>query len=338
MRRFRTYSWISIAALAVAAFAQPAAAQEELAGFTPPEGWLPPPLNPTGARLETKELGPGVYALLSNQPPVDNSGFIVGERGVLVIDAHINAAMAGQIQAAVRAVTDKPILYLVNTNYHGDHTFGNYAFPAGTTIIAHRKTAEAMRDFEGEKALILLTVGGDRSVFGDVRLRLPDLTFEDSMRVDLGDRVVDLLHFGHGNTPGDTVVYEPTEKVAWTGNLILGEGSIPWAIDGHTRAYRDTIERFATLDVETIIPGHILTSSSDATDKYLRYLDDHIRSVEAAVRSGQTLEETLAALPLNESFLPPSDSPLGALRPIMQGVHLWNIKKTWLELKAEIAQ
>jgi cyclase len=337
MIQIRNYGWMVIAAIAITTFMTQAAAQEDWGGMKPPDGWIPPPLGPAGVRLETKELGPGVYALLSDRPPVDNSGFIVGERGVLVIDAHINAAMAGQIQAAVRRVTDKPILYLVNTNYHGDHTFGNYAFPAETTIIAHSKTAEAMRDFEGEKALLLPAVGGDRSVFGDVRLRLPDLTFEDSMHVDLGDRVVDLLHFGHGNTPGDTVVYEPTEKVAWTGNLILGEGSIPWAIDGHTRAYRDTIERFSKLDVELIIPGHILTSSSETTDKYIRYLDDHISSIEAAVRSGLTLEQTLAALPLDEFFLPPSDSPLSDLRPIMQGLHRWNVKKTWLELKAEIA-
>ena len=89
-----------------------------------PEGFFLPPINPTGATLVTQELSPGVYALLSDKPPVDNSGFVVGKRGVLVIDAHINGEMAGKIQQAVRAVTDKPILYLVNTNFHGDHTFG----------------------------------------------------------------------------------------------------------------------------------------------------------------------------------------------------------------------
>src|SRR6266700_415543 len=92
-----------------------------------PPGFIPPPLNPSGVRLETKELAPGIYGLLSSKPPVDNSGFVVGEHGVLVIDAHINGAMAGLIQTAVRQVTNKPILYVVNTNYHGDHTFGNYA-------------------------------------------------------------------------------------------------------------------------------------------------------------------------------------------------------------------
>src|ERR1700722_11785554 len=120
-----------------------------------PQGFIPPPINPTGTRLETKELAVGVYGLLSDRPPVDNSGFVVGEHGVLVIDAHINGTMAGLIQAAVRQVTNKPILYVVNTNYHGDHTFGNSAFPQETLIVAQQKTAAIMRDFEREKQLLL---------------------------------------------------------------------------------------------------------------------------------------------------------------------------------------
>ena len=107
MRRIGTFSRAALAALVVMVFALPAAAaQQSFGGFEPPAGWLPPPLDPAGVQLQTKELGPGVYALLSSRPPVDNSGFVVGERGVLVIDAHINGAMARQIQAAVRAVTD----------------------------------------------------------------------------------------------------------------------------------------------------------------------------------------------------------------------------------------
>src|SRR5213593_1327375 len=78
-----------------------------------PPGFIPPPLNPSGARLETQELAPGVYGLLSSKLPVDNSGFVVGAHGVLVIDAHINGAMAGRIQTAVRQITNKPILYVV---------------------------------------------------------------------------------------------------------------------------------------------------------------------------------------------------------------------------------
>jgi len=73
----------------------------------PPEGFKMPPIHPRGVQLETKELAPGVYALLSGRPFVDNAGFVVGERGVLVIDANINGTMARQIQDAVRNITPK---------------------------------------------------------------------------------------------------------------------------------------------------------------------------------------------------------------------------------------
>ncbi len=336
--RFAGFAVAAVMTLGIAGgMAGPAAAQQTLfGGFEPPAGWVPPPLDPTGVQLQTQELATGVYALLSNRPPVDNSGFVVGEKGVLVIDAHINGAMARQIQAAVRAVTDLPILYLVNTNYHGDHTFGNYAFPAETKIVAHRKTAEAMRHFEQEKALMLLTVNGNAAVIDDVRLRLPDVTFEESLRIDLGGRVVELHHFGQGNTAGDTVVYVPEARAAWTGNLILGAGSIPWAIEGKTQAYLETVARLAArLDIETIVGGHILLTSGDTLGVYLEYLSWHIQSVQRALDAGKTLEQTLAGSRLDEAYLPPKDSPLAGVRPFMQGVHLWNVKRSYQELKAE---
>ncbi|MFQ5914974.1 MAG: MBL fold metallo-hydrolase [Nitrospinota bacterium] len=332
MKRIKRISQAGLMVLLLMAGAAPAAAQD-FWGFKPPEGWLPPPLNPTGAKLVTKEISPGVYALLSTKLGVDNSGFVVGERGVLVIDAHVNGAMARQIQAAVRKVTAKPIVYLVNTNFHGDHTFGNYAFPPETVIIAHRKTAERMRDFEHEKKLLLQTVDNDATVFADVKLRLPDVVFDDYLRIDLGGRIVELHHFGHGNTPGDTVVYAPAAKAAWTGNLVLGEGTFPWLIEGRAGAYLNTIARFSgTLDVETIVPGHGVMTSGAILSRYLRYLGELIHSVQKAAGAGHTVEETLARTSLGEKYLVPADSPLAPLRPLMAGFHRWNVKRVYLEL------
>ncbi len=337
-KRFR----VGLAALAMAATLSATAdaatdqqvARNPAAAFVPPAGFTMPPLHPTGVDLATKRLGEGVYALISSRPPVDNSGFIVGDKGVLVIDAHINGRMARKIQAAVRAVTDKPILYLVNTNFHGDHTFGNHAFPRETTIVAHRKTAEIMRRFDEEKQFLLGTVKNDQAVYGDAVLRLPDLTFDDHLTIDLGGRVVEIHHFGHGNTPGDTVVYEPTTRTAWTGNLVLGAGTIPWALDGDMPAYLETIGRFAArLDVATIIPGHTAPVSAVIFGTYQRYIHELLAAVRGAVRSGHSLDQTLAALALDESYLPAADSPLAVMRPLMQGFHRWNVKMTYLGRK-----
>ncbi len=306
-----------------------------------PQGFIPPPIKPTGARLETKELAPGVYGLLSNKPPVDNSGFVVGEHGVLVIDAHINGTMAGMIQTAVRQVTDKPILYVVNTNYHGDHTFGNYAFPQETLIVAQQKTAEIMRDFEGEKKFLLPAVDNDPTVFGDVQLRLPDLVLDEYLELDLGGRVLELYHFGHGNTPGDTVVYVPEARVAWTGNLIVGEGNIPFLIEGGAGAYLETIARFThTLEVGTIVPGHGLLTSGAILSRYLPYLSELIESVRKALRAGQSLEEAIAATPLGQQYTQDtagSDSPLVAqFVAFRAGIHRWNVWRTYQGMKGDL--
>jgi cyclase len=308
-----------------------------------PPGFIPPPLNPSGARLETKELAPGVYGLLSSKPPVDNSGFVVGEHGVLVIDAHINGAMAGLIQTAVRQVTNKPILYVVNTNYHGDHTFGNYAFPQETLIVAQQKTAETMRDFEREKQLLLATVDNDPTVFGDVRLRLPDVVLDEYLELDLGGRVVELHHFGHGNTPGDPVVFVPEARVAWTGNLILGEGTIPFLIEGGAGAYLETMAKFThTLEVGTIVPGHGLLTSGAVLGRYLPYLSELIESVRKAIRAGQSLEDTIAATPLGQQYTQDaagSDSPLlSQFVTFRAGVHRWNVWRTYQGMNADAAR
>ncbi len=327
---------VLVALIGLAAADSPASrAPEEstLLDFTDaPAGFLPPPLHPRGVELTTRELAPGVYALLSDRPPVDNSGFVVGERGVLVIDAHINGEMANKIQAAVRRVTDKPILFLVNTNYHGDHTFGNYAFPAETWIIAHRNTAERMRSFAHEKQFMLQTVENDTSVFGDARLRLPDVVFEDFLRLDLGGRVIELHHFGRGNTTGDTVVYVPDAKAAWTGNLVVG-GIIPPVFEGHAEEYLQTIARFAaSLDVQTIVPGHGGLKNGTALSKDMNYLTELLTTVRAAVAAGQGLKETLAQTPISEDYLPPADSPLAQLRPVIQGFHRLAVQLTHQEL------
>ncbi len=298
-----------------------------------PANFIPPPIHPAGAQLQTKQLGDGVYALLSGLPAVDNSGFIVGDRGVLVIDAHINAEMAGQIQDAVRRVTDKPILYLINTNYHGDHTFGNYAFPKETLIVAHRNTAEHMRYFEYEKEFLLTAVNDDRSVYSDAELRLPDIAFDKYLRLDLGGRFVELHYFGHGNTPGDTVVFEPQTRTAWTGNLVVGKGTIPPMFEGGVNDYIQTISRFArTLEVTTIIPGHGAPATADILGRYLRYLIDLKTSVRGAIDEGKTADAAIASLPQSAEYLPPQDAPQAALIPFLQGLHSLNVQRTYRDL------
>jgi cyclase len=119
--------------------------------FERPIHYFGPNLDPTSVTFRPRAFAPGVYALIANPMPRDNSGLIVGENAALVIDAGVNGAAARKIQELAAKLTDVPIRYLINTNYHGDHTFGNYAFPDSVEIIAHRLTGDSMSDLDYEK-------------------------------------------------------------------------------------------------------------------------------------------------------------------------------------------
>jgi len=292
-----------------------------------PEGFTPFSLNPTGARLETTELGPGVYALLSSIPNVDNTGFVVGDRDVLVIDAHINLAMAHQIQERVREVTDKPIRYLVNSNYHGDHTFGNCGFPEETLVIQHRRTAELVPYFREEMDFMLPCVGNEPAIFNGVELRNPDIVFDDYLRLDLGGVEVELHYFGPANTPGDTITYVPGAKAAWTGNMTGGNLII--ALESDAPTYLNSIARFAqALEVETLIPAHNPLSSSALLGGYLMYLSQITNAVRKAVNENWTLGEAMEKIPLDleQPYAPPPEHPrIGFFRDL----HAYNVQKTY---------
>lgn len=288
-------------------------------------------LNPTGCKLSIEKLGENVYALVSSIPGVDNAGFVVGATGVLVIDAHISIAMAKQIQQRVREVTDKPIRYLVNTNYHADHTFGNCAFPAETVVIQQRETAARTPYLEHEREFMLPTVGNDPTIFQGVTYRAPDIVFDDQLTIDLGDQRVELHWFGPANTPGDTVVYVPGAKAAWTGNVTVG--SFGLCLESDAPAYLAMISRFVqALEVETLVSGHAPVSGRDVLGKYLLYFSELTHEVKKALSAGLSLEETLARTRLPEGFRLPESDPRSVF---MEGRHSYNVRRTYLSLAGQ---
>jgi len=288
-------------------------------------------LNPTGCQLSIEKLGENAYALVSSIPGVDNAGFVVGDKGVLVIDAHISISMAKQIQERVREVTDKPIRYLVNTNYHADHTFGNCAFPAETLVIQQRETAARTRYFEHEREFMLPAVANDPSIFEGVIYRAPDVVFDDRLLIDLGGKTVELHWFGPANTPGDTIVYVPSARAAWTGNVTTG--SFGLCLESDAPSYLAMISRFVqTLEVDRLVSGHAPISGRDVLGNYLVYFGDVTHEVKKALGAGWSLEETLKRTRLPDVYrLPPSDP-----RTVFtEGRHSYNVRRTYLSLASQ---
>ena len=291
-------------------------------------------LDPAGCVLSVKEIGKNTYALVSSIMNVDNAGFVVGEKGVLVIDAHISVPMARQILQRVREVTDKPILYLVNSNYHADHTFGNCAFPAETLIVQHRETAARVPFHQEARDFLFRCTGSDPHIWDDVTLRLPDIVFADHLTIDLGGGMVVELHFfGAANTPGDTITYVPHAKAAWTGNM-TGGGTFGLAIETDAPTFMGTLSRFIhALDAETLVPAHSPLSGPETLWSGINYYAQVTGAVNKALGAGWSLEETLARTPLGQEFaLSPTDTRV----KLQQARHRYNVRRTYLSLTGRI--
>lgn len=263
--------------------------------------------DPNAVRLQAQELAPGVYAVVPSDaatknpagiPVATSGGFVVGEHAVLVIDTMINERLAQQLIALVRGVTDRPIRYVVNTSYHGDHSYGNMYFPASTVVIQHAATAEYIANhFEDDVAFMVQYFGTDSGLEA-IAPRPADLLLGDGdeMTVDLGGRRVEIRQFGFAQTDGDLFVWVPEAEVMWTGNPLIAEApAIPWLLDGKHAESLATMRRVRAFLPEgaMLVPGHGRPVDVEAIDAHIAYLDALDREVRRAVAAGLTLDETV---------------------------------------------
>lgn len=264
------------------------------------------PWDPSNVTLIAKQLAPGVDAVLPDDADkkdhvATTGGFVVGDRAVLVVESTLNRRLATQLIGLVRRITDKPIRYLVNTSYHGDHSYGNFVFPQGTVVIQHPETkAYIDHKFEQDRAFMLGLMGDGKGI-EEVLPRSADITVADLLTVDLGGIAVEIRHFGFGQTPGDLVVWLPAQKLLWTGNLIQAPPpALPWLLEGRHRETISTLKRIrAFLPQDAIIiPGHGRPMRLPEIAYAIRYLEELDRKVGAAIAAGSSLEETRRAVPM----------------------------------------
>jgi len=143
-----------------------------------------------------------------------NSVFLVTDEGVLVIDSQPHPDSARKLLDIIRDVTEKPVKYVIISQSHGDHYFGNSVFKEqGAQIISHRETAEVMAEnfnYEVHQRTRRLTAKGFD--IDEVALVMPDITFEEKLTIQLGKRTVELIHVGEGQNPGDTLILFPHDQ------------------------------------------------------------------------------------------------------------------------------
>ncbi len=199
------------------------------------------------------EVGRGLWAFTAEGDP--NSGVIVGDDSVMVVDAQATPRLAQQVIARIREVTDKPITHLALTHYHAVRVLGAAAYGADQIIMSD--TARAMvaergqEDWDSEFQRFPRLFEGHESIPG---LTWPTTTFSDRMTVYLGNRRVDLMHLGRAHTAGDIVVHVPDENVIFTGDIVEYHSAC-YCGDGHFGDWGDTLDEIAWFDVDAIAPG-----------------------------------------------------------------------------------
>jgi len=178
-------------------------------------------------KISFPRLSKSCWAFTAEGDP--NTGVIVGEDGVMVIDAQATPAMAREVIRRIRRVTSKPIRYVVLSHYHAVRVLGASAYKA-EQIIASRRTLGLIRergkqDMASEIGRFPRLFRGAQSIPG---LTWPTMVFRDELSIMLGKIEVRILHLGPGHTGGDTIVWVPAEKVLFSGDLVeYGPASTP---------------------------------------------------------------------------------------------------------------
>ncbi len=231
-----------------------------------------------------QQISANIYAFVQGSH-VTNSGFVIFSWGVVVIDSLMTVTLANRLKEAIKSVTDKPVKYVVNTHFHGDHVFGNQCF-LPTSIVGHKNTASIL-ERHGQLYVTKFTKRFPKleRELAKVRVVPPVLTFDSRLRLGTPDEGVDLLYFGHGHTSGDVVVFSAEEKVMFVGDLVFN-AIFPTSDDAVISSWVKVLERLEELNPRILIPGH----GNPCGKKELGYMLQLLREVllsNELIRGGQ---------------------------------------------------
>lgn len=243
------------------------------------------------------KLSDNAYAYTAEGDP--NSGVIIGDDACMVIDATATPIMAQDLIGHIRAVTDKPIKYVVLSHYHAVRVLGASAYKAhgASEVIASRGTYELIvergdADMKSEIERFPRLFQAVESIPG---LTWPTMVFEQEMTLYLGKLEVQLKHLGPAHTRGDTIAWIPSQKICFSGDLVEYNAGV-YTGDAHLQEWPQTLAKLQALKPEKLVPGRgpaMLTAadSQKAIEYTRRWVTDLYNTAKAGVAAGKNLKQ-----------------------------------------------
>jgi glyoxylase-like metal-dependent hydrolase (beta-lactamase superfamily II) len=250
-------------------------------------------------QISFTQLSEHAWAYTAEGDP--NTGIVIGDDAVMVIDTQATPIMAADVIRRIREVTDKPIKYVVLSHYHAVRVLGASAYvPEGAEhVIASHDTLDLIRERgEQDKAS---EIGRFPRLFRNVEsvppgLTWPTLTFTGKMTLWLGRLEVQLLQLGRGHTKGDTVVWLPGERTLFSGDLVEFDAT-PYCGDAYFSDWPATLDAIAALKPAQLVPGRGAALAGEAqVAEGLRGTRAFISDVFAAVKAGAAQNKDLRAV------------------------------------------
>ena len=253
----------------------------------------------TEKKISFVEIGKGLWAFTAEGDP--NSGVIIGDDCVMIVEAQATPRLASKVIEKVREVTDKPITHLVLTHYHAVRVLGASQYNASQIImsdVARAMVAErGQEDWDSEFQRFPRLFEGHESIPG---LTWPTTTFSNSMTVYLGKRKVIIKHIGRAHTAGDAIVWVPDEQVMFSGDIVEYHSAC-YCGDGYYNDWGSTLDSIASYHPSSIAPGRgDALVGTEMVAKAIENTRDFVNStylpVEKVVARGGTLKEAWDAV------------------------------------------
>jgi glyoxylase-like metal-dependent hydrolase (beta-lactamase superfamily II) len=228
---------------------------------------------------QAQPIGPGLYAYISDNDSSANSTFLVGEKGILVVDTGLNQQEGEKLLHAIREVSPLPIQYIVNTHYHPDHQGGNATVGPSALVIS--------TDWTRERTLAVINSlpASERG-----RFRPADLTFQQRITIHLEPYEAQIYFPGKAHTSGDALVYFPQQKSIAMGDLFLNRSS-PAMDQGSVKSWIEALDAALKLPLEHVVPGHFDLATRADLARFRDYLNDLYQQVYSLAGKGATLEQ-----------------------------------------------